>query len=66
MNDRTVGERVCVIEEVVTRMEATLNKHIEKTDTRISRLEQGWKYAAGGVSVITTGIVLYVKSVFTK
>lgn len=57
-----MGARVAVIEEVVLRMEAKLDAHIETTHKRVSRLERAWAYAAGAISLA----VLYVKAVWIK
>jgi hypothetical protein len=56
-------ERLAVIEEIVTRMESKLDQHIQSSDRRIGRLERLGAWASGAFSVITTGVLVYVKSV---
>ena len=60
--DRTMGERVAVIEDVVLRMEGKLDKHIETIEVRTSRLERAWAYTKGAFSLLgflITGALTY-------
>jgi hypothetical protein len=66
MNTRTSTERLAVIEEIVTRMETKLDKHIDSSDRRIARLERLGAWASGAFSVITSGVILYVKNVVAR
>jgi hypothetical protein len=60
MDPRTIGERLAVIEEIALRIEAK----VDDQGKRLSVLERAFAYASGAVTVITTGLVLYIRSLF--
>jgi hypothetical protein len=49
--DRTVGERLAVIEEIVLRIETKQDEHIASISERVSTLEKAWAATKAVVSV---------------
>jgi uncharacterized protein YerC len=64
MKDRSLTERLAVIEEIVERTEQKLDTHILSADKRISRLERAWAYATGAFTIVLGGLAIYVKTIF--
>lgn len=60
----TQSERLASIEAIATRTETKLDKHIEKMEARVSKLERAWAWLSGVVGVVGIGLGAWLKGMF--